>query len=93
MPLPPLTATPVPVVCPYCPVSHDARVPCAEYLALHRLATQLPVPPPPDVDALVAQAVELLTTAHRVALSTSAGRNIDLIEDARESCLRWLTEE
>jgi hypothetical protein len=88
--LTPTPPPPLPGACPYCRVCHGLRVPCPKYLALHRAAVALE--PLPDVDALVAQAAEVLSQAHRAALSASVGRNIDLIEEARENCLRWLGE-
>lgn len=52
------------------------------------------VPPPPrdTVDLLVRQALGLLEEAHRLALLTAVGHNLDALTQAQEGCAAWLRE-
>ena len=44
------------------------------------------------IDLLVRQALGLLEEAHRLALHTAVGHNLDLLTQAQEGCAAWLRE-
>jgi hypothetical protein len=50
----------------------------------------LPHTPAATVDLLVRQAQALLEDAHRDAVTTLRGHNIDLLTQAIEACAAWL---
>lgn len=73
-------------------IASNARDSTIEPPALPSPALCVPPPPSDTVDVLVLQATGLLADAHRLALLTEAGRNLDALLQAQEGCAAWLRE-